>query len=169
MFYIGFFIFKKWVIRSFPLFWWAMWANRSGCSPKWTMWANHSGRSPKMSNDERFAQVSPKMSNHERKAQVAHQKWANCSFFWGNHTHSLIFSQKTSDSIRKLLSEFPALKNRQQNNFFRKSILKLCAQGPCGICIKVKGFLRKQIGHSVSCVKMFKESNSQIFTWNNAF
>ena len=40
-----FFYFKKWVIRSFPLFW-------------WTMWANHSGGSPKICDHERFAQVS---------------------------------------------------------------------------------------------------------------
>ena len=40
----------------------------------------------------------------ERIAQVAHQKWAN-----GGIAHSLIFLQKTSDSLRKPLSEFPAL------------------------------------------------------------
>ena len=50
----------------------------------------------------------------ERIAQAAHQKWAtmsewvNCSFF-EQITHSLIFGQKTSDSLGKPKSEFPAL------------------------------------------------------------
>ena len=62
------FLFKKWVIRSFPLFWWAMWANLSGRSPKMSdvskslrlltkderPWAIHSGRSPKMSESLRL-------------------------------------------------------------------------------------------------------------------
>ena len=59
------------------------------------------------------------MSDHEQFAQVAHQKWATKSElltkneqiarFFERITHSLIFSQKTSDSLRKLMSEFPAL------------------------------------------------------------
>ena len=49
-------------------------------------WANPSGRSQKMS------------------------KWANCSFF-KQISHQLIFSQKTSDWLRKLMSKFPALLN----------------------------------------------------------
>ena len=47
---------KKWMIRSFLLFYWAMRANRSG-------------RSPIMSDHEQFAQVAHK---NERP-------WANCS------------------------------------------------------------------------------------------
>ena len=48
----------------------------------------------------------------ERIAQVAHQKWANerIAGFFERIAHSLIFSQKTSESLRKPLSEFPALK-----------------------------------------------------------
>ena len=44
-------------------------------------------------------------------AQVAHQKWANewIACFYEQIAHSLIFSQKRSDSLRKLMSEFPAL------------------------------------------------------------
>ena len=47
----------------------------------------------------------------ERIAQVAHQKWANeqIARFFELIAHSLIFSQKTSDSLRKPMSEFPAL------------------------------------------------------------
>ena len=75
-----------------------MWANRSFCSPK--------------------------MSDHEWFAQVAHRKWAmwaNRSFRspkmieWLNHyffeqiAHSIIFGQKTSDSLGNQLSQFPAL------------------------------------------------------------
>ena len=105
------------------------------------MWANRWGRSPKMSDVselltknercERIAQVahqkwamwairsghSPKMSNHEQIAQVAHQKWANerIACFFERITHSLIFSQKTSNSLRKPMSEFPALQRTVQN------------------------------------------------------
>ena len=65
---------------------------------KLVMWVNHSGR-------------SLKMSDHERIAQVAHQKWANerIARFFERIAHSLIFSQKTSDLLRKPMSEFPAL------------------------------------------------------------
>ena len=48
------------------------------------LWANRSGRSPKMS------------------------EWVNRSIFLSK-SHSLIFEQKTSDSLGKLMSEFPAL------------------------------------------------------------
>ena len=48
------------------------------------LWANRSGCSPKMS------------------------EWGNCSFF-KRIAHSLIFGQKTSDSLRNLMSEFPTL------------------------------------------------------------
>ena len=100
---------EKWANPSFPLFWWAMWVNRSGRSPKMSdvskslrsltknerPWANRSGLSPKMS------------------------EWANCSFF-ERIAHSLIFSQKTSDSLRKPISESPALlgilKTLNENN-----------------------------------------------------
>ena len=61
--------------RSFPLFWRAMWVNRSGCSEE--------------------------MSDCEQIAQVAHQKWANewIAHFFEWIAHSLIFGQKTSDSL----------------------------------------------------------------------
>ena len=57
MFYIGV-LFKKWAICSFPLFWWAMWANRSGPSPK-------------ISNHERIAQV------RKKRAIQSENRWAN--------------------------------------------------------------------------------------------
>ena len=47
--------FFLWANRSFPLFWWAMWVNPSGCSPK--------------------------MSDVSEIAQVANQKWAT----WADH------------------------------------------------------------------------------------
>ena len=53
---------------------------------------NRSGRSPKMS------------------------EWANRSFFM-QIAHSLIFLQKTSDSLRKPISEFPALFKNDHDNF----------------------------------------------------
>ena len=54
---------------------------------------------------------SQKMTNHEQIAQVAHKKWVNeqIARFFEWIAHSLIFSQKTSDSLRKLKSEFPTL------------------------------------------------------------
>ena len=71
---------------------------------KWAMWVNRSGR-------------SPQMSDHERIAQGAHQKWANeqIARFFERSAQLLIFSQKTSDSLRKLLSEFPALRRGGYN------------------------------------------------------
>ena len=54
---------------------------------------------------------SEEMSDREWIAQVAHQKWANewIPHFFERITHSLIFGQKTSDSLGKPMSEFPAL------------------------------------------------------------
>ena len=51
------------------------------------------------------------MSDRERVAQVAHQKWANegIAHFLERIVHSLIFLQKKSDLLRKLMSEFPAI------------------------------------------------------------
>ena len=60
------------------------------------------------------------MSNHEQFAQVAHQNWATMSeslrlltkneqMSESLNTHLLIFSQKTSDLLRKPMIEFPAL------------------------------------------------------------
>ena len=89
------FYLKKWAIHSFPLFWWAMWANRSGRSPKMSdvskslrsltkneqPWVNRSGRSTKMS------------------------KWLNCSFFWANcsiahfRAKNKWFARKTDERI----------------------------------------------------------------------
>ena len=81
--------------RSFPLFWWVMWAIRSQslisserceriaqvARQKWAMWANRSGRSPKMID------------------------WVNCSFFWANRSFTLFwaknqqFARKTDERI----------------------------------------------------------------------
>ena len=60
---------------------------------------------------------SPKMNDHEQFAQVTHQKWANrrIARFFEQIAYLLIFSQKTSDSLRKLLSKFPALPGMQTN------------------------------------------------------
>ena len=89
------------------------------------MWVNRSGLSPKMSNvsdslrllsiNERPWAIrssrSEEMSHHEQIAQVAHQKWANewITRFFDWIAHPPIFGQKTSDSLRKLMREFPAL------------------------------------------------------------
>ena len=61
-------------------------------------WANGSGR-------------SEELSERERNAQVAHQKWVTerIAHFFEWIAHSLTFWQKTSDSLRKQISEFPAL------------------------------------------------------------
>ena len=115
IFYIyRFFLLKKWANCSLPLFWWAMWVNRSDHSPKMSNvrdslrlltknerpWAIRSGR-------------SEEMSDHEAIAQVAHQKWANewITRFFNRIAHSLIFGQKMSDLLGKPMSKFPALIN----------------------------------------------------------
>ena len=107
MFYIGF-LFKKWVIGSFPHFWWAMWAN---CT----------GRSPKMSD------VSESLSSLTKNERP----WANegIARFLEQIAHSLIFSQKTSDSLRKLMSEFPALPGSQSPALSTHSKIKIGAAG----------------------------------------
>ena len=68
---------------------------------KWAMWGNHSGCLPKMSDHERSwvyrSGHSPKMS-----------KWVNHNFF-ERIARLLIFGQKTSNSLRKPMSKFPAL------------------------------------------------------------
>ena len=83
------------------------------------MWANHSGRSPKIT------------------------EWANRSFFLSDSSHySLIFSQKTSDSLRKPTSEFPNLSFRSQHASFAAStfpvtlclhILRQCTDSSAGL------------------------------------
>ena len=124
MFYIGFLKFKKWVIRSFPLFWWVMLANRSSYRPKMSdvskslrsltkhelPWAIRSGCSPKMSNVSKWLRSltkherpwairsgrSPNMSDHERFTHVALQKWTNerIARFFEQIAHSLILGKK---------------------------------------------------------------------------
>ena len=56
---------------------------------------------------------SEEMSDRERIAQVAHQKCANewSAHFFERISHLLIFGQKTSVSLGKPMSEFPALGN----------------------------------------------------------
>ena len=109
MFYIHFF---KCANRSFPLFWWAMWVNRSDCSPKMGDVSDH----------KRFARIAQRkwqMSDREQIAQGVHQKWANewIARFFERIGHSLIFGQKTSKSLGKPMSEFPALIKTQQVSY----------------------------------------------------
>ena len=54
---------------------------------------------------------SEELSDRERIAQVAHQKLANewIAHFLERIAHLLIFGLKTSDSLQKPMSEFPAL------------------------------------------------------------
>ena len=51
------------------------------------------------------------MSNHEWIAQVTHQKWANerITVFLSESLIGSFFCKKTSNSLRKLMSEFPTL------------------------------------------------------------
>ena len=92
---------------------------------RWAMWENRSGHSPKLSdvsellrsltkNEQPWVICSGRleeMSLREWIAQVAHQKWANewITYFFEQIAHSLIFGQKTSDSLGNLMSEFLAL------------------------------------------------------------
>ena len=68
------------------------------------------------------------MCDRERLAQdahVAHQKWANeqIARFFDQIAHSLIFTQKTSDSLRKPMSEFSALDKIQKNQVYNRKLL----------------------------------------------
>ena len=91
----------------------------------WVMWANRSFRSDQMSDVSKLLRSltrseqpwairshhSEEVSVHEPIAQVTHQKWANerIANFSELIAHLLIFGQKTSDSFRNQMSEFPAL------------------------------------------------------------
>ena len=76
------FLFKKWANRSFSLF-------------------DVSKSLRSLTKNERC----------ERIAQVAHQKWAYewITQYFEQIAHSIIFGQKTSDSLGKPMNEFPAL------------------------------------------------------------
>ena len=93
-------------------FLWEMWANRSGCSPKMS---DVSGSLRSLTKNEQPLAIrshrSEEMSNREQIPQVANQKWANewVAHFFEQIAHLLIFGQKTSDSLWKPMSEFPAL------------------------------------------------------------
>ena len=72
----------------------------------WTMWANRSSHSPASRSGR-----SEEMSDCEWIPQVAHQKWAKewIAHFFEQIALSLIFGQKTSDSLGKPMIAFPAL------------------------------------------------------------
>ena len=108
--------------RSFPLFWWVMWAIRSQslissehceriaqvAQQKWAMWANRSGRSPKMSDHEQFAHIAQRKwaswANRSGRSPKMID-WVNCSFFWANRSFTLFwaknqqFARKTDERI----------------------------------------------------------------------
>ena len=93
---------------SFPLFceWIAHFAQI-----KWAMWVNCSFRLPKMSDHEWFAQVPQRKWAIWQITHFAHQTWANewITHFFEKIAYSLIFGQKTSDSLGNQMREFPAL------------------------------------------------------------
>ena len=75
------------------------------------LWANRSGRSPKMSY---VSESLRSLTKNERPRAIRSgrsqkmSKWVNCSFFWANRSFAY-FLQKTSNSLRKPISEFPGL------------------------------------------------------------
>ena len=100
------------------------------------MWANHSGPSPKMSDVSKVLRSLTKNEQCERSAQVPHQKWVTMSdslrwltkneritCFFEQFAHLLIicwfFLQKTSDSLRKPMSELPTLSIRSEKAVLR--------------------------------------------------
>ena len=80
------FFLKKRAIRSLPLFWWAMYVNRS----------DHSWQKSELSKSLRS------LTKNEQMSELL--------IFWANHSFANFFAKKTSDSLRKLMSEFPNLK-----------------------------------------------------------
>ena len=104
MFYIGFFYLKKWAIRSFPHFWWAMWAQGSPkmsnvskslrAHQKWAMWANRSCWSPKMSASVRsLTKNEGPWANHSGCSPKMNE-WANSSFFLSKSLIRSFFRKK---------------------------------------------------------------------------
>ena len=100
MFFLFLFYLKKWVIHSFPHFWWAMWANHSGHSPKMSFvseslrlltknerpWVIRSGRTffcragnLLICSSLIRSFCSNQMSDCERFAQITQDKWATVS------------------------------------------------------------------------------------------
>ena len=129
MFYIGFFYFKKSAIRSFPHFWWPMWANRSGRSPNFFFFLPSGvfigGPVCQLLRFYCIFHYSiTKNERWERITQVTHQKWATMSelhrsltknermskllFFWANRSFAH-FVAKNERFAQKAMSEFPAL------------------------------------------------------------
>ena len=102
MYYKGFFFFKEWFAHSFFL-------------------VNRLGRSPKMSNHEPFAHVAQRKCAivSEWHRLLTKNEWITRCF--EQIAHSLIFGQKTSDSLGKPMSEVPALVLvSQESTFFDK-------------------------------------------------
>ena len=118
------------------------------------MWANRSGRSPNISDVSESLRLltkierswaicsgrSEEMSDRERIAQDAQQNWANewIARFFEQIAHSLIFGQKTNDSLGKSMSKFPALESSNQKfsknlryAWHRRVCLSYVHQGPC--------------------------------------
>ena len=117
MFYLRFLtkkIPKKWVNRSFSLIfsffgerceWIAHFAQI-----KWAMWVNRSFCSPKMSDHEQFAQVAQRkwmMGANPSFCSPKLSKWVNCSFF-EQIAHLLIFGQKNERFDRKSNERIPS-------------------------------------------------------------
>ena len=116
MFYLrfkNFFIEKEQIahFRSVPLFWWAMWVNRSFRSNKMS---DVSELLRSLTKNERTWVIcsgcSEEMSHPERISQVAHQKWENewithfferITHFFERITHWLIFGQKNEQFARQ--------------------------------------------------------------------
>ena len=104
MFYMGFLILKnEWFTHSLFFNELCKWIAQG--SPKMSQWANclffwaNCSFAHFFAKNEQFAQ---KTDNHIPSPGFF---WANCSFAH----HLLMFGQKTSDSLRKLMSKFPTL------------------------------------------------------------
>ena len=112
MFYIHFFYFKNEQIAHSLFFgeqceWIAQVTHQ-----KWAMWVNRSVHSPKMSDHEQLAHIAQRkwVIVSESLRSLTKNEWmSETLIFWGGIAHSLIFGQKTNDSLEIPMSEFPAL------------------------------------------------------------
>ena len=89
---------------SFPLFWWAMWMNRSFCS---NQMSDVSELLMSLTKNERPWAICSgpceEMSHSEQIAHVAHQKWANeliAHFFWANHSFAHFWTKNERFTLK---------------------------------------------------------------------
>ena len=114
------------------------------------------------------------MRDWARIAQVAQQKWRieQIDCFFERIAHLTNFLQKTSDSLRKPMSEFPALRGVKWPKFLKLHRVHPTKESSCMVCIRVGNSLLAHLLRSLrkndrlwvnrSCQKINREWISQV-------